>query len=49
MSTTPLRCPGCGEWLRVAVQVSKIIKNEESMIVQFDNQAVAHICKKENK
>lgn len=49
MSTTPFRCPGCGVFLRVPVQISTITKYEDNMLIEFDNQTLAHVCKKEDK
>lgn len=50
MTTTPVRCPECGEWLRVAVQVRLINWSDETprkqqLYVAFDDQHVAHMCK----
>lgn len=51
MSTTPIRCPECGELVRVAVQASVVKVNQEwnSMKVIFDDQNVAHTCKHNRK
>lgn len=46
MATIPLRCPDCGEWLRVAAQPSEISKaTKNALRVRFDSQTVAHTCK----
>lgn len=56
MSTTAVRCPFCGVWMRVAVQPSHIEKvgrldDSRALKVKFDDQVVAHICipKKESE
>ena len=51
MSTSPVRCPECGEWVRVAIQPSVVKVNKEfgSMKVMFDDQNVAHTCKEPEK
>lgn len=50
MSTTPIVCPYCGGWLRVAVQAAHITKSKlgDQLRVVFHEQLVAHVCK-ENK
>lgn len=47
MSTTAIRCPYCGGWMRVAVQASHIKKAlmPNQLLVKFDDQSVAHICR----
>lgn len=50
MATAAIRCPFCGTWLRIAVQPSRITKQSDKsddLFVMFDEQHVAHICKKE--
>lgn len=47
MTTAPMVCPACGEWLRVAVQPAQIMVLKDRLHVQFDDQTVAHTCKKE--
>lgn len=44
MSTTPVRLPCCGVWLRVAVQPSKIEVLNGRVHVEFDPQNAAHVC-----
>lgn len=49
MATVPVTCPYCGVWIRVAVQPSKIIKpnaKTDDLYIKFDDQEVAHVCKK---
>lgn len=47
MSTIPVRCPLCGESLRVAVQPSLITPREGQLVFKFDEEVLAHVCKKE--
>lgn len=49
MATIPVSCPFCGVWMRVAAQPSRIRKmTDEQLRVQFSEQEVAHICKKDD-
>jgi predicted nucleic-acid-binding Zn-ribbon protein len=45
VSTSPIRCPKCGAWIRVSVQVSQIVVSKDQLKVFFDTQTVAHTCK----
>ena len=50
MSTAAVRCPFCGAWMRVAVQESRVEKTDEgSLLVMFDAQKVAHICRERDE
>lgn len=50
MSTAPIRCPDCDEWIRVAVQPSLIeMRPPEGLRVVFHPQMVAHVCKEKKQ
>ena len=55
MSTVFLRCPYCGEGLRVAVQPSSVRalssgdEPSSALRVTFDAQTVAHECESKGK
>jgi hypothetical protein len=48
MSTIPVRCPLCGEWLRVAVQPSLITPREGQLVFKLNEEILAHTCKKKD-
>lgn len=52
MSTTPITCPKCNAYIRVAVQPSTIVAVKtdgkvQQLLVTFHGQVVAHECKED--